>query len=60
VAIHRGQHYSSGHYYSFLNTSEDSSQPCWIKFDDSRVYLASGDQVEGFTGGKKKTVGWNS
>ena len=59
VTVHRGQHYSSGHYYSYVNTSDDLDSPFWVKFDDSRVYLASDDEALGFSGGKKKTVGWN-
>ena len=60
VTVHRGQHYCSGHYYSFVNTSSDLSEPCWMRFDDSRVYLASQEQALDFTGGKRKTVTWNA
>jgi len=60
VVVHHGQHYNSGHYYSFINSSSDLDSPCWIKFDDSRVYAASERQTLDFTGGKRKTKGWNS
>ena len=59
LTVHKGQHYNSGHYYSFINTSDDLSEPYWVKFDDSRVHMASEDQVLNFSGGKKKMMGWN-
>jgi hypothetical protein len=59
VTVHRGQHYSSGHYYSFVDTSANPSKPCWIKFDDSRVVLASETQALSFSGGKRTTTAWN-
>ena len=59
VAVHRGQQYSSGHYYSFVNTSVESCEPCWVRFDDSKVQLTSEDQALSFTGGKKQMISWN-
>lgn len=60
ITVHKGQHYNSGHYYSFINTAETVDKPCWVKFNDSQVHLASEEQALNFTGGKKKNVTWNS
>lgn len=60
ITVHRGQHYSSGHYYSFVNTSTDLDRPCWVRFDDSRIALSSSDQASSFSGGKRKTTAWNT
>ena len=59
VAVHQGQHYNSGHYYSFVNTSTDSTDPFWVKFDDRRVHLASEAQALNFAGGKRKHIVWS-
>lgn len=37
VAIHQGQKFNSGHYYTLLNTTKDKDDPSWIKFNDRRV-----------------------
>jgi hypothetical protein len=59
VAVHRGQAYNSGHYFSFVNTSQDPDHPHWIKFNDSFVHVSSCETALGFTGGKRKTVSWS-
>ena len=60
VAVHRGQHYNSGHYYSFVDTADCPDSPYWVKFNDSQVHPASEEQALSFSGGKKKTKSWNS
>jgi ubiquitin C-terminal hydrolase len=59
VAVHRGQAYNSGHYFSFVNTSPDPDRPHWIKFNDSVVQLSSTETALSFTGGKKKVINWS-
>lgn len=60
IVVHRGQHYNSGHYCTFLNTSSAADSPNWMRFDDSRVYQSSQPQALNFTGGKFKIVAWNN
>jgi ubiquitin carboxyl-terminal hydrolase 36/42 len=37
VLVHRGKTVTSGHYYSFINTSSDLSRSEWYKFNDNLV-----------------------
>ena len=59
VAVHRGQTYNSGHYYSFVNTSSDFNRPHWVKFNDSFVSLSSEETALSFKGGKDKNYVWS-
>lgn len=59
VAVHKGQAYNSGHYYSFVNTSVDSDKSSWIKFNDSVVTASSEETALSFTGGKRKYISWS-
>lgn len=60
VTVHKGQQNNSGHYYSFVNTGVSPKEPLWVRFDDSRVALASCAQVLSFSGGKRRTTVWSS
>jgi len=59
LAVHKGQTYNSGHYYSFVNTSVDNNTSSWIKFNDSVVTASSEETALNFTGGKRKYIAWN-
>ena len=60
VAVHSGQAYNSGHYFSFVNTSPDLAEPKWVKFNDSFVSISSKDEALSFVGGKKPVIAWSN
>lgn len=59
VAVHRGQAYNSGHYYSIINTAKDPNEPYWVKFNDSIVLPSSQETALSFKGGKGKSIKWS-
>ena len=59
VAVHRGQAYNSGHYYSIINTAKDPDEPYWVKFNDSIVLPSSQETALSFKGGMGKSIKWS-
>lgn len=54
VLVHRGSRINSGHYYAYVNTSDDLSNDEWYLFDDDKVsHVTKEEAIDQNYGGDK-------
>ena len=45
VVVHKGKEPNSGHYFSFINVSNDERKMDWFEFNDSKVRTSTSEKV---------------